>query len=137
MSGILQTLLAGGVRLGFSFVTPSSIVVSPTVATASFNLQADGDIDATATNNTIADRDDWLAPKIGMSGYEVRATLQSGGPMTTGTMGSYLALSSDRTWTLVQSGIGSIGAVVRYEFRKTGDTAILLTKDVTFNAQVN
>lgn len=137
MSGILQVLLGGvGDRLAFSFITPTSVIVGPGTATASFNLQSDGDIDATATNNTIADRDDWIAPKINMAQYEVRATLQSGGPMTSGTMGSYLTLGTNRVWTLAQAGVGSIGAVVRYEFRKTGDTAILLTKDVTFNAQV-
>lgn len=135
--GMLNQLLgAAGDRISFGFVTPSSIVVGGS-ATASFDLQADGDIDATQTNNTIADRDDWIAPKVNMALYEVRATLQTGGPMTTGTMGSYLSLGTNRVWTLVQVGVGSIGSTVLFEFRLIGSTFVLYSKVVTFLATVS
>ena len=135
--GMLNALLgAAGDRISFGFVSPTSVTVGGT-ATASFDLQADGDIDATATNNTIADRDDWIAPKVNMALYEVRATLQTGGPMTSGTMGSYLSLGTNRVWTLAQVGVGSIGSTVLFEFRLIGSAFVIYSKTVTFSAQVS
>lgn len=135
--GMLNQLLgAAGDIIKIAFITPTSVVVGVT-ATASFTIANDGDIDATATNNTIADRDDWIAPKQNMALYEVRATLQSGGPLTSGTMGSYLSLGTSRTWTLAQAPVGNISAVVRFEFRLIGSSTIIYTVDVTFNAQAS
>lgn len=134
MSILNQLLGAGGDIIRITFVNPSSLVVGAT-ATASFTIANDGDIDATATNNTVADRDDWIAPKVNMALYEVRATLQTGGPMTSGTMGSYLSLGTSRTWTLAIAPVGNISATVLYEFRRIGDTAVIYSVVVTFNAQ--
>lgn len=135
--GMLNQLLgAAGDIIKIAFITPTSIVVGAT-ATASFTIANDGDIDATATNNTIADRDDWIAPKQNMALYEVRATLQSGGPLTSGTMGAYLSLGTSRTWTLVIAPVGSVSANVLYEFRRIGDATVIYSVVVTFNAQAS
>lgn len=136
MSGILSILLAaGGDKVSLAGFNAATSVVVGITATASYSLSNAGDINATATNNTIADRGDWIFPQVNMALYEVRATLQTGGPLTSGTMGTYLSLGTTRTWTLAQAPIGSIGATVLFEFRRIGDTAIVHSQVVTFSAQ--
>lgn len=52
------------------------------------------------TNNTPVVVYNWIYPLTNMSEYEVRATLSSGDPVTTGTMDTWQALSTSRSWTL-------------------------------------
>lgn len=71
-------------------------------ATASITFESDGDI-ITVGSFTV-DAGDWISPKSAAPGsYEIRATLNSG-DTPTGTLGSWLALSSNRTWTLTKPG---------------------------------
>jgi len=79
-------------------------------ATAGLRVGADGYIYAlgseTPVNSTSAyvqmnTSTDWIIPRTGMSGYYVYATYT--GDTMGGTFSSYLALSSDRTFTLSNS----------------------------------
>jgi hypothetical protein len=132
MSGIQQMLMgAAGDRLDMTFVAPTSAVVG--TAIVSFQLNAAGDIIATQTNNTTADRGDWIAPKQNAALYEVQATLLTGGPLTSGTMGAYVALNISRTWTYNVVAVQDLTATVRYDFRRIGDTFIVNSQVVTFH----
>ena len=78
----------------------------------SYALESDGDIMA-ATTGAATDVGDWITPKASAPGaYEVRATLNSG-TLATGTTGSWLALTSTRTWTTAVSGTANLTIEIR------------------------
>ena len=132
MAGALAMLmgLAARVTLATTY-NPSDSVTTPATATAGFRLTSAGDIET--AGGTYADGGDWLLPKSGMALYEVKATLNSGA-LTTGTTGSWLALSSTRTWT-VSTALGAAQAVLTIEIRRIGSSLVLATITVTLDAE--
>lgn len=126
-----------GDQITISDMTVPATTSSPTNATASYSLASDGDIDATAGTNTIVDRGDWISPQINMSAYEARVTVTSGA-LSSGTEGSWLALSSTRTWTVVHSGVGtgSTSCVFTLEIRRASDGVVLDTATISMQAIV-
>lgn len=130
---------AGTIRLVFqnavvsiSDTNVTRTVTTPATATASYALENDGDI---AVNGS--DDGDWITPKAAAGAdYECRATVISGG-FTTGTFGSWLALSSTRSWTLVQSGIGTATASMTLEIRRASDGTVLDSATISFTAEVS
>lgn len=71
---------------------------TPNNALASISFESDGDIVTVGDSGTV-DEGDWINPKASAPGsYEIRATLVSG-DTPAGTLGSWLALSTTRTWT--------------------------------------
>jgi len=65
----------------------------------SYTLESDGDVLVNSGLGLAQDIGDWIDPKDEAPGaYEVRATLNSGS-LNSGTTGSWLALTSTRTWT--------------------------------------
>jgi hypothetical protein len=136
MGGMMNQLLGeAGDRVSMSFIAPTSVVTG--TATVSFALTNGGDINATQTNNTIADRGDWIAPQANAALYEVQATLLTGGALTSGTMGSYVSLGTTRTWTLVVAPVQDLTSTVRFDFRRIGDTFIVNSQTVTFHGVAN
>lgn len=102
-------------------------------AFASFELQSDGDV---VLNEGLGDGDvgDWVNPKSAAPGsYEVRATLVSG-TLASGTTGSWLALTTSRSWSVFQSGPGSAAATLTVEIRIDG--VVQDTTTVTLSADV-
>jgi hypothetical protein len=75
---------------------------TPDASIVSISFESDGDI---ITNGfSIVDAGDWISPKSAAPGsYEIRATLNSG-DTPVGTLGSWLALTSTRTWSLTKPG---------------------------------
>ena len=109
------------------------LVANPATAGASFSLENVGDVSKTTSSGS-TDLGDWVRPKGAAPGsYECRATLNSG-VTPSGTLGSWLALTSTRTWGLVQSTIGSTTCVLTVEIRR--GTTVLATSTVTLNAEV-
>ena len=109
---------------------PSSAVLDPDNASASFQLQSDGDIISGA-----GDAGDWLLPKgAAPSDYEAKITMTSG-TLTSGTTGSWLALSSTRTWTLNRNIVGTSTAQGTLEIRK-GSGFTLASATITWTAEV-
>jgi hypothetical protein len=107
------------------------IVVDPADATASYALESDGDI---ATN--LVDSGDWITPKAAAGAdYECRATVVSG-TFTSGTFGSWLALSSTRSWTLVRTTLGTSTASMLIEIRRASDGTVLDSATISFTATV-
>lgn len=76
-------------------------------------------------------------PSTAGSDYEVLATQVSGDAIS-GTMGSWLSLSADRSWSISASAsAGSLlnrSGVVRLQIRKAGTTTVLATGDITLSA---
>lgn len=134
MSILLAAFAAmGGDRISLSGVSVSS--VGSGSQTATYTLESDGDVVTATTPGGSVDAGDWIAPKASApSDYEVQATLV-GGTLTSGTTGSWLALSSNRTWTLGRVAIGVADQVtLTIEIRK-GSGATLASATVTLDAE--
>lgn len=101
--------------------------------TAGYALQNDGDV-STANAGDIGD---WIAPKSAAGAdYEARATVLTGA-LTTGTTGSWLALSTTREWSVTQSGgAGTTECVLLIEIRAAGGGSPLASAQVTLVANL-
>ena len=104
--------------------TASTILVNNLVVTANntgapgvaqYELTAFGDVRATVETNLLTDQGDWITPKVDMALYSARLTILSGA-VTSGAVGTWLNLSSTRTWTL-DSGAGEADASWLMEIR--------------------
>jgi hypothetical protein len=73
----------------------------------------------------------WLVPDQFGYNYEVRATLLNGSVF--GTLNTFIAANDNPTWSVFTS-LGSVQGTIRIDFRRKGDTNILLTKDVVLSA---
>lgn len=134
MTGAVMAIAgAGGEIVSISDATPHGNSVSPANATATYSLTNAGDIvhgDGAGT-----DQGDWISPKRNFGSYEVRAT-ETAGTVTTGTVGSWLALSTTRTWTKTRTSDspGTDSVTLTVEIRKAGVT--LDTATITIEAEV-
>ena len=106
-------------------------LVSPAAPVSStYEIQADGDV----LVNSIQ-VEEWNTSTTAGSGYEVKATLNSGS-LTSGTTGSWLALSSNRTWTVTDTTQDDIAqtATLTIQIRATGTTTVLDSSAITLSA---
>ena len=134
MSILLAAFAAmGGDRISLSGVAVSS--VGSGSQTATYTLESDGDVMTATTPGGSVDAGDWIDPKASApSDYEARATLNFG-TLSSGTTGSWLALSTTRSWTLQQIIVGVADQVeLTIEIRK-GAGAALASATVTLDAQ--
>ncbi len=70
------------------------------------------------------------------SNYEVKATITAG-TFSTGTSGSWLALSSARSWTVARTSLGSKSCTATFEIRAIADPSTILdTASITLTATV-
>jgi hypothetical protein len=123
----------GGDRISLSGVAVSSVGAG--TQTATYTLESDGDVMSATTDGGSVDAGDWIDPKANApSDYEVQATLVAG-TLSTGTTGSWLALSSNRSWTLQRVTVGVATQVtLTIEIRK-GSGAVLASATVTLDAE--
>ena len=130
MSGIMM-MLAGGVRRGATL--PSTMTVTDertTPSTASFTLNTSGLYSSVGNQASVSGV--WKqGPES--SNYEVRATVISGSP--SGTTGSWLSLSSSRTWSVSDStGSGPITASLTIEIRDASTLTVYTTSTLSLSA---
>ena len=134
MSILLAAFAAiGGDQIALSNVNVSSIGAGS--QTATYTLESDGDVMSDSTIFSPVDEGDWITPKANApSDYEVQATLNAG-TLTSGTTGSWLALTSNRSWTLTQATVGAATQVdLTIEIRK-GSGATLASATITLEAE--
>ena len=134
----MSILLAAFGAMGGDKISLSGVAVSSTGAgtqTATYTLESDGDVMSATTDGGSVDAGDWIDPKANApSDYEVQATLVAG-TLSTGTTGSWLALSSNRSWTLQRVTVGVATQVtLTIEIRK-GSGAVLASATVTLDAE--
>jgi hypothetical protein len=102
--------------------------------TASASYQIIGGVEEAITTedfNNFIDPYDWLVPNEFGYNYEVRATLLNGS--VNGTFNTFIAANDNPNWSVFTS-LGSVQGTIRIEFRRKGDTNILLSKDVFLSA---
>lgn len=108
----------GGALITLSPTYNVSDVSGGVPATASFVLEADGDI-LSDTSSGSTDEGDWLAPKAGMDGFEALATLNSG-TLDSGTTDTPVLLGTTRVWNVTQSTPGTQTANLTIIIRRPG-----------------
>jgi len=134
MLGAMLMMACGAVlvRLANAAVSDSN-VGSPSVA--GYTLKANGEIIHTdGSGGSTAGQ--WITPAALAGGnYECRVTVNSGA-LTTGTANSWLALSSDRSWTCQQFTTGAAEAVIAVEIRRADTAQVVASATVTLSAVV-
>lgn len=120
-------------RVAITVTSATRITLSPTAATATYQLANNGDINVNGS-----DVGDWINPKAAAgAAYECQATVLSGS-FTSGTFGSWLALSSSRSWALTNSSAGTTAtASMTLEIRRTLDNLVVASVTVSFSAEVS
>jgi hypothetical protein len=108
--------------------------IQPSAALASYALDNSGDIRQSTTGATNVDIGDWVTPKSAAPGtFQCRATLVSGSIPTTGTMNTWEALTTARSWSRQQNTNGTSTSVILVEIRDgTGPT--LASANITLRA---
>lgn len=135
----MSILLAAFAALGGEpLISLSNLTIGSSGAgsqSASYTLESDGDVVATTTLFGSSDQGDWIDPKAAAPGtYEARVTVTSGS-LSSGTTGTWLALTSNRTWTVTRDTVGTSTCVFTVEIRK-GSGSTLASATITLEAEV-
>jgi len=111
VSGVLNVLLAiapSGVVNLTGGGGASDTVAAPGTAQATCQFESDGDIVSITTTSGTVDVGDWVTPRaVAPGAYEILAHVNSGTSPTGSALDTWLALTSNRSWTLTQVGAGS------------------------------
>lgn len=104
-----------------------------TTAIGYYTLKSDGKAYKYASETGEVYIEDWVTPTSEASNYEVYASLSSG-TLTSGTTGSWLALSSNRLWSVEDGGLGAQSATIVVTVRRTGTSTNLASATITMSA---
>jgi hypothetical protein len=132
----MQSILIGVQRENLFSTITSVFAFGFDSATAVYSIL--GGIEEAATTedfNFFSDQYDWLRPNSFGYNYEVRALLFDGGPVT-GTFDTFIAADSSPNWSVSVSQPNQVRqGIIDFDFRRKGDTNILLSKQVTLIAE--
>lgn len=138
MSGFIGPLLASGGSVYLANHSVSATKFFSGTATATFGLGNDGVAyeveNGVTTNYTI---EWWTKGSVTGLGaaYECRATLNSGSALSSGTVGSWLTLSSANQWTQSRStSTGITNSNLTIEIRDVATSTVLASATVTLQA---
>ena len=128
---------AGAASSPVAFYAKKSHTVSGGPTNVDIKLKTDGNVQTRKGTDAFATVGKWFTPTGGTPGnsYQVRATFQdtnaSGAvstDITTGTLNTYQALSSDRTWILSSgSPGGDLECILTFEISASGGGVVLAT----------
>lgn len=109
-------------------LSTAASATAPTDAICNYRLDTDGHLRMTpsAGNNSFVDQGLFITPATNIALYSVRVT-ETSGTMSTGTVGSFVPLTSNQLWTVRFNGNnGSAGCVATFDFALTADTSTIL-----------
>lgn len=136
VGGVWKEVFSAYSILSFGGTVASDDPLSPYNSIAGIQLNTDGTISTTLTpSGTESVGTDWLSGggTTEAANWSVKATATSG-TVSTGTTGSWLALTSARAWTKQQTTIGNTQVVLSLEFSRDGGTTTSSTISVTLDA---
>ncbi len=122
------------VVISISNETISALSFAPDNATAAYRLNSNGQVES-LVNGSPTTLEQWCTPTSAAGNYEARVTVNSGA-LSSGTTGTWLALSTSRTWSVVRSGAGSSSCNFTVEIRRTGTTTVLDSAIIDLVAEV-
>lgn len=137
MPGILNSYMFGGFvqLIGYFF---SAVGVGATTCTMTFKSNgvlegnSGGPFDIVEINGEWWSLSPAITSGVGAS-YEIRCT-ESVGTVSSGTTGSWLSLSTDRSWTRNSGGVGEQEVECLIEIRRASDGVVLDSATYTLNA---
>lgn len=135
MAGALALMMGSGASGGSASASITNQTINSiqlSTATAGYRLNSAGTAQrlVQASYTTL---ETWLVSGTA-SQFEVRVT-PTGDALSTGTTGSWLALSSDREWTLVQASVAAKSTSLLVEIRNASSGAVLDSATVTLYAE--
>lgn len=105
-------------------------------AGVTFTVGSNGVVTVTGDNAGTISTYNWITPTTGSTTHYVRATLSSG-TFTSGTTGSWLALTSNRLWSVRQTSGGFRTTTATFEIATdAGGTNVVASGVVTFEAEL-
>ena len=123
LAGTLGGAAAAGDTITVNNGTITDIdFVSPFSASVLLTYESDGTISTFLTqgSDNADSLGNWIDPLSSAPGtYEIKATLNSGS-LSSGTTGTWLALTSDRSWSVSRSTTGTTTANLTIEIRDNG-----------------
>ena len=119
-------------------ITPHTVTSSNTGgnATSTFTLSSDGIArKTTVPGATVTFPGEWLLEGTA-SQYQARATLVSG-TLTSGTLNTWQALSTSRSWSKSTTAVGTVNTVINVQIRSIATNVVLDSADITLTATRN
>lgn len=111
--------------------------LDPLDAQATFAMFADGRVTSTGSASPPeAASYPWLTSGEGAD-YEVNATLSSGSTPSGSAVGSWLALSTNRSWSIARTTPGMSTCTLSVAIRPAGGGSTITTKTITLTAEVD
>jgi hypothetical protein len=102
--------------------------------TATIRFKSNGTWEEDTSGGGTLSYGDWVTPTSAASDFEIRATVVSGTVIGSAT-GSWLALSSDRSWSRRAIG-GFQEATITVEIRRASDSVVVDSADIYLYAEV-
>jgi len=134
VTGVLAAIaIGGGASTGTVAIGDLTVSIVDTISpvTAYYTLDPSGSIlEAQLRSLT------WIAPQVGMDQFQARVSNVTGATLTSGTVNSWLTLTASRSWELEQSVIGSSSSTFLVEIRRTSDSVVVDSANVTLTAQL-
>lgn len=118
----IQMNLLGGVGAGR--ITAETVAVSAiriNTANAAISFLSNGQ-QTTTRNGSTSIVANWVTPPFTAPEWEIRAVLDSGDTPSGSAIGSWLPLTSDRTWSLAVTFPETAQSYLTFQFRKLGAT---------------
>ena len=134
MRPLMVTLMGGRSNslgtVGISNVNAETTSTYPSTATCRYSLNSDGSSNEGDTAGT------WLVGSTNGAAYEAKVTVTSGS-LSSGTTGSWVALSSDQTWRVSRSSLGTSTCTFTVQIGLAGTSTALDSATVTLSATVD
>jgi len=136
MSGVGMMLLGSG--------SPGAVITIATQyiddtntpsANAAYYLYSTGVAYSVTSSGPAVNLGNWVTPTSAAANYEVYATLVSG-TLSSGTTGSWLPLSTTRSWSRSRGTSGFTYAQITVDIRLIGTTTVLGTASIGLSATV-
>lgn len=127
-----RTVAGGGSASGAQLLDGDYSDAQIDPANASCGLTVGNSGAATATGESPYT---WLLSGVN-SDYEIRADVTSGS-LSSGTTGSWLVLSTSRSWAVTRTVIGTKTATMAVQIRRVSDSVVLTTATITITATVD
>ena len=113
----------------FSGGNSSRITATPVDVSAFGTGSANGSISFLSNGQQTISRDgsvsivaNWVTPTLSSGDWEIRAIIDSGDPLSSGVLNTWLPLTSSRSWVLVAPEGRFLLTFLTFEFRRVGST---------------
>lgn len=124
-------------RVLISDATLTDLTIDPAACSVSYQLTSAGVANSITTSAGTGAIENWVNP-TGAAGanYEARVTVNTG-TLTSGTTGTWTALSSTQTWNVTRSTVGTKACNITVEIRLTSTGAVLDSATIDLSANVD